>query len=424
MRPSTTHFRSHVTRASGFLLSFGLGKVAIYCVPLAVAAIASPKIYGSVEVAYAATLLVATALISAPLHGLSHRYLVFRKTQVQDQAALLILGANLVGLTAFAVALRVGIGEERLLILAVSGITSAQIVLSFLMRIKNRSAILAWTDGLVLLLGAAIVGFAHLALGGATLPILIGGYVAASLLAIAASLYVLLRDRALHLRQRLVENAHQGLWMAVAAMFGAWIAVSGRIVVGFTAPDDLPAFGVAFRIAGLAVGVQQLVQTALWSRIYTARTRVADRLLAVSVAATAAIVALISLFGGLIISNVRFEALDRDAVLLSQQLLAPVSLQILFWMAQVMLQSRVNRLGATRAALLPLAIVSVIGLLCILAAYAAHSPTILIVWLLAAYSAVYFCTTWTVLARRGFPHVLVLRTAVIAGVSLALLSLR
>ena len=406
-----------------FLLSFGAGKVAIYCVPLAVAAMASPQIYGSVEVAYATTLLVATALISAPLHGLSHRYLIFHRADIGDQAAALVLGASLFSLCAAAVGLLAGLRAPIVLILAVSGVTATQIVLSFLLRIKQRPGILAWVDGLVLLLGMAIVGISEVALGGATLTITIIGYVLVGVCVAAVAAYVLVRDRMPHLWQRLRANLQLGTTMAVYAMFGTWIAVSGRILVGITSPNDLPAFGVAFRIAGVAVGVQQLAFTAFWNQIYTSRTRPADRLLAWAIAATALVVALISIFGRLLIGTVRFEALDGNAVYLAQSLLAPVSLHVFFWSAQVLLQARINRLGAARAAILPLAIVSAAGLACIVAAHAAGASTIVIVWLIAGYSAAYFATTWITLARRGFPHVKTLQVAIGCGLVLALVSL-
>jgi hypothetical protein len=415
--------RAKFTRVIPFLLSFGAGKVAVYCVPLVVAAMASPEIYGSVEVAYATTLLVATALISAPLHGLSHRFLIFSRTDIRDQAAALVLGANLFSLCALGIGLSAGLGAPILLILAVSGVTATQIVLSFLLRIKERPGILAWIDGLVLLLGMGIVGVAELTLGGATLRITIFGYVAVGLLAAALAAYVLIRDRMPRLWQRLRENLHLGATMAVYAMFGTWIAVSGRILVGLTSPHDLPAFGVAFRIAGLALGVQQLALTAFWNQIYTSRTRRADGLLARAIGATAVVVALIAIFGRQVIASVRFEALDGNATLLAQSLLPPVSLHVFFWSAQVLLQARINRLGAARAAIVPLALVSGAGLFCIIAAHLGGARTIAIVWLIACYSAAYFATTWITLARRGFPHVRSLQVAVSGGLVLALISL-
>lgn len=415
--------RAKLTRIAAFLLSFGAGKLAIYCVPLAVAAMASAEIYGSVEVAYATTLLVATALISAPLHGLSHRYLIFHRADIGDQAAALVLAASLFSLCAVAIGLASGISAPVLLILAVSGVTATQIVLSFLLRIKERPGILAWVDGLVLLLGMVIVGIAELALGGATLTITITGYVLAGFFIAVVATYVLVRDRMPHLGQRLRENLQLGMTMAVYAMFGTWIAVSGRILVGITAPRDLPAFGVAFRIAGIALGVQQLAFTAFWNQIYTSRTRPADGLLARAIAATAVVVALISIFGRVVIGTIRFEALDRNAMFLAQALLAPVSLHVFFWSAQVLLQARINRLGAARAAILPLALVSAAGLACIIAAHVAGASTIVVVWLIAGYSAAYFATTWITLARRGFPHVRTLQVALGCGLILALVSL-
>ncbi len=68
--------------------------------------------------------------------------------------------------------------------------------------------------------------------------------------------------------------------MTVVATLAIWLGVGGRIIVGFLNPEALAAYGVAFRVAGFALGVHQLAVTALFARLYAARTKVADPMIA------------------------------------------------------------------------------------------------------------------------------------------------
>src|SRR5688572_29055142 len=70
--------------------NFAFAKVVILAAPIGIAAITVPSIYGRIEVAYAFALLLAGLPLSAPLHGISHRYLMGEQPIVADQTYALI----------------------------------------------------------------------------------------------------------------------------------------------------------------------------------------------------------------------------------------------------------------------------------------------------------------------------------------------
>lgn len=407
----------------GYLASFMTARLATYLVPLILAALAPPQVYGGIEVAYAISLLIVTVAVSAPLHGFSHLSLIGEERAVNDQAAAIVLASCVLAGLGFAAAALLDVTSYPMLTVAVAGVSATQIVMSFLLRIGRRTWILPWIDGLVLLFGllavTAIVGLRGRVETSMVSDVFATLTVCLGLLA-AAWLH---RRPVARLTARLAASTRVGTTMAAFALFSTWIAVSGRIMIGFIAPDDLAAYGVAFRIAAVGLGMPQLVLTAFWTTIYIAPTRSVDRLLAWFLAGTALVLALVCLFGRILIREVEFEAMDAHAVLLSQELLPPVALQIFFWSGHVMLQPRINRCGVAGRSIAPLTVLTVAGGALILASSWLGAAIVGTVWLLALYSAAYFFTSWILLARRGLPHTATLRVAICAGAGLALLVL-
>ncbi len=409
-------------QTAGLLSNFGAAKLAIYLVPLALAAAAPASVYGGIEFAYATALLAVTAIVGAPLHGLSHKYLVGEEKEIQDQADALVLICILAALAGFAVAALLGAPAHILLVFALAGLSSVQVIQSFLLRVYCKPVLLAWADGLVPLAGLLIVVVTDLVTGEAMMSTTIGGFLALALAIFAAASIQLARGKADHLRQRLLASARAGAAMAVYALFGTWIAVSGRILIGFIAAQDLSAYAVAFRIAGIAFGVSQLGSTWMWSRIYTADTDQADRLIARWLAGTALVCALVTLIGGPLIQGIRFDALDSRTSALAAAIMPVLSIHIYFWSAHTLMQPRVNRLGMATRSLGTLSITSAATVAVVLGAHRLGLGTIAVVWLLAVSSVFYFFGVWAVLARRGAAHRQAGLTALVGGLFLVLLA--
>ncbi|HEY0149561.1 MAG TPA: hypothetical protein VGB70_11235 [Allosphingosinicella sp.] len=403
-------------------MSFAIAKGTIYFLPLALAAMASARVYAGVELAYAVTLLVGTATISAPLHGLSHGFLVRKEREVAGLSALLVLGMAVFAVMATAIGWFAGASEELLLILAVSGVAGGQIVMSFVLRIHAKGALLAWVDGSVLLIGASLVALVNLMDGGTSINAVVAGYAIVALAAGIVSGRILLRCDVRAMAKRLIAYSRAGLPMAGFALFSTWMVVNGRVIIGAKSGADLAAFGVAFRIAGLTLAVSQLGVTAFWNAIYTSKTRIADGLIARFIVASALLAALIASCSGLVLEAMRFGALTAGSASLTRSLVPILCLQMLFIATHTLLQARINRSGVSSTTLIPLASLTVAGLIGIVVASRLGASTVTLAWLIAAYTGCFVAVSLLVLARRGLPHVRTATTLAVSACGLALLA--
>ena len=255
-----------------FLANFGAAKVAIYLAPLGIAAMAPPAVYGAFEAGLAISLIIATVLIAAPLHAITHQVTLHRDRYVLDQAAVLVACCSLVGCVGALLAARFGPSDTILLALAILGVTGLQITASFLVRALGHREILAWIDGGGVLCGLAVAAGLAAVFGQPSAETLQSGLFILSLLILLCGATALLIFRRPGLGGRLIAAAKWGFPMLALALLGTWAAVFGRVLVEIAAPEDLPAFALAFRIVGLAVGVPQLLLTSMWPQLYRAKT--------------------------------------------------------------------------------------------------------------------------------------------------------
>jgi hypothetical protein len=388
-----------------FIGNFGLAKICVYLAPLALAAVASESLYSGVELALAIGLQVWAFVLGAPLAGINHAYLVQKMSEVADllfflafvsAAALLLVAAG------FWLA---GLGGVAMLTVVAMSAVIIQSVCSVWTRMRGERNRIAWADGgSLVIVGAVVLTAVALsgpdAIGTATL---IFGLL--TLLLALGSGQAFLRRRSPHLLRRLGHVTRVGMPMMVAAAFAIWLGVGGRIIVGALSGGDLAAYSLAFRVAGLALGVHQLVQTFAFPRLYGARTREGDRLFGYSFVATLAVSVGLALVGPFVVDLFDFAALDAGARDAYRSLLPLCVLHTFFWIGFAMLQMRINRSRAAKASILPMILVTVVGIpLIFLAASFISSDVRFIAWLVAAHAAVYFAAAWGVLAWRGLPH--------------------
>jgi hypothetical protein len=215
---------------------------------------------------------------------------------------------------------------------------------------------------------------------------------------------VLARGRSGGVRRRLGRSSRLGAPMAAYDILNTWAAVSGRVLVGLLAPAELPAYGVAFRLAGAAIGLYRIATTLMWAPLYRARTRAADRLLARFMAANAVLAGSVSLAGPWAVADLGLRAIPGEAAQATADILPVVALQMFFAAGHAMLQPRVNRTGTAGlsiALMVPLAL-GVAG--AVVAADAAGAGLRTLCWLLAAGAALFFFGTLALLGRRRLPH--------------------
>lgn len=407
-----------------FLANFALAKGAVYLLPLAVAAVATPTLYGATELAQSIGLLATSLLLAAPLNGVTFVYLMRGERRIADQFALTALVSAGISLAAFAIGLVAGLQPVPLLVLASIGIAVLHNVFSTIARTLGRRNATAWGDGTAALVTGGVV-LVLVVNGRGTLPAATTAFAIVTAALVVASAWLLFRLRQPGLTARFVRSCRIGLPMTISGIFAIWIGVGGRITVGLVNGSDVAAFGVAFRIAGLALGVHQLVITALFAWLYRGRTRTADPLLAVFLALAAVVSAALTLAGPFIAAQVGFAALAGSGLALFDRLLPIVGVQVFFWIAFAMLQIRVNRAGLAARSIGVLAAVFGAGAAAIFLVVALAGPvsTVTLCWLIAAHNAAYACALWWLLARRRLPHRRIGIVMLCGGTALVLLAL-
>lgn len=403
--------RAGARKAFIFLSNFGAAKVAIYFIPLAFAALLSSRIYGLVELSQSIGLLASGYLVGAPLAGWTQRRLIRGDLGIADlMAAIVVIGCGTVA-ALLLLAILAGAGEEmRLLIAGVGGAVLHQVA-STIFRTLNLRSWAAWADGTAMLLCGVIV-LAAAAIGEVTVDALTWGYGIAMAASIAAASVILVRGKMPRLGARLHDFTIVGLPMLAVGGLATWLGVGGRILVGAFHEPALAAYGVAFRILGLALAVHQVVATAFFVRLYRSRTRDADTLLGLALAVVGITIMALAAAAYVMPEVIRLEALPPAAVPLYHAMLAPVGLQVLFWIGYAMLQIRVNRSGLAKRAIVPTALLTGVGIAAIVAIdrFLAPGP-VMMCWTIAAHSAAYFALNAYLLARKGLPH----RRTVLAG---------
>lgn len=417
-------FRSLAFRNFGFLASFALAKLSIYFIPLLLAATTSAEVYGGIEFSWSVGLLLSGFLAGAPLSGATQRYLVLGDRDVGDIVALTAAVLCLLGLAVWAggsllaASPAIAIATTGFAIATVHNCTSA------LFRMLGRRNLTAWADGTATLVTGLLVLIVWLISGRVTLGALTLGFGLFGIAAAAVALLAFVRVRRPDLKGRLQRAWTIGLPMVAGGVLAMWLGVGGRLTIGLLTPHDVAAYGVAFRVAGLTLGLHQLATTALFARVYAARTRAADRMFAPFLVAVGAASLGIAVFGGPLVAYFAFSSLQGGGEAVFLRILPVVCIQVFFWIGFAMLQLRLNRSRLAGQAFWPLFWVTVGGAGLILASgkWGGLGP-LGICWGIALHSACYFATAWWVLARRGLPHMRLGLTGVAGGCALTLVAL-
>jgi hypothetical protein len=304
--------RGRALRMLVFLGNFTLAKAAIYLIPLGIAAVAPGETYGAIELAQSIGLLAVALTIGAPLSGFTQQYLVRKDRSGGAAIALASFAGCLSGLAAFLVAVLLGAapGGAARARLAGGGSDpqSHQHLLPHLQlaqfhrlgrRVRDAHRRRGGGRARAGRRGLGRKRRARLCLGrAARLP-------RHRLVAVARGPDAARRAAGDAHARRPADDRGRGA--------GDMAGRGGRIVVGFLNASALPEFGVAFRVAGLALGIHQLLTTALFARVYAARTRQADKVLAWFFLAVALLLIAIAVVGRWLPDFVTFSALDAGS---------------------------------------------------------------------------------------------------------------
>lgn len=407
-----------ILRGSAFIANFGLAKVAIYLAPLAIASFASAEIYGLVEFGQALTLLIAALVVGAPLSGITQQYIVDGdKRAIHAVRLTLILGCG-AALVATGVTWLAGLPEVVPFVAAAFGISVIHNCLSTVGRTLGARNFTAWADGTAVLLALVAVTVLMLGRWEETAANLTVVFAAINLLAIlGAALRV--PEGGWRAMWAILRSAHGvGLPMVMFGIVSMWVGVGGRISVGFLAPSFLAAYGVAFRIAGLTLGIHQLLQTAFFARLYGGHVDDTDRLTAPFLAMVGVASVGLALLAGPVVALLGLNALEPSAVPAFRAILPATCLHVFVWIATAGLQVKVNSSGLSGRAIKPIAAITVIGAGLIFGlGHFLDIGIVAISWLLAVHAACYFVAAWLLLDRAGHRFVRV-GTVFCTGVAL------
>lgn len=394
-----------MARTIFFLGNFGLSKVAIYAIPLLIAAVAPADVYGAIEFGWAFALLAVAVIFGAPLSGLNQRYLVQKDRRVSDELALIAIVGGTLALLLWTGAETFGARPEWAVALASLGVATLHNIASTLFRMRGDRTLTAWFDGTATIVAALIVGALWLTQPTMTVHGLGVAYAltAAGIAAGGLALFLWLHEAGLI--DRIARSWTVGLPMLAGGILAMWLGVGGRMIVGFVDASEVATYSVMFRVAGLALGIHQLAITALFARLYAARTREADRLLLPFLAGVGALTALIALAAPPLVHIVGFEALENGGEPLFRKALPIVCVQVFFWIAFAMLQLRVNRSGLAGRAVWPIFWVTILGTATIVGSAKLFSLGLVgLCWGIALHGAAYFLAEWFVLIRARLPH--------------------
>jgi hypothetical protein len=210
----------------------------------------------------------------------------------------------------------------------------------------------------------------------------------------------------------------------VSSAFAVWQAGAGRILTGLFLPGALPAYALAFRIVGLALGLHQLAATALFARLYSGRTRTTDGLVSLLLVAVALTLIVIVAASRLFIRPGTFEALEGAGYSLFVAVLPIVAVQIFFWVGNAMMEMRVTRFRLAGKTILPSILINgstLVGLFVAQQFVAITLPAIC--WVVTAQSAAFFVYSAWLLHRRGVPHRKVATAGAVGGALLTIIAL-
>ena len=389
-----------------FFANFAAAKVGVYITPLAIAAFVTTSVYGAIEFGWAVALIAASALTGAQFSGINQRYLVGRDHQVGDELALWTGVGCALALLLWWIGGIAGLSLAWQVALASIGVAVVHNAVSTWARMRGARVLTAWADGTATFVAGGLILCLFL-FDRANSERAVGqGYAGLAVVAAIAAGLLFLRAKAPDLGQRHTRSWQLGLPMLANAVLATWLGVYGRLLIGLFAAETLAAYGLMFRIAGLALAVHQLAVTALFARIYAARTKAADQLLVPFLIAVTALLAALSVVAPSIVPMVPLASLDETGGRLFAAVFPIVALQVFFWIGFAMLQLRINRSGLARRAFLPMLLVTLAGTaLTSVIGWLGDGNASLMCWSIAAQSASLFAVEWIVLARARLPHV-------------------
>ncbi|MGD9827798.1 MAG: hypothetical protein AB7E70_08805 [Hyphomicrobiaceae bacterium] len=407
-------------KALVYVANFGLAKGAAYLGPLLLAMLLAPEVYGAIEIALSIGLLAAPLLTFGIASAVPQLALVGRTVPVRDLLGATVAALGLALICIAGLSVLAGLPAIYALAALTTGLAVAQGALSSYCRTFSLRNAAVWADGLALLTATAAGVVATLAgrPDVATLAVL---YAVVSVLVVAAAGRVASDAAVDDLNGRLRQAMTIGLPMLGFALVTIWLAVSGRILIGFfLSVDAVATYAFSFRVASVVVIVHSLLMTGLFARMYTMRTRAYDRQASIYLAAIAGISGALALVYPFALGLVETKAVRADQHALAVSIYPVVALQVFAWIASAALEVRINRARLAGRATVGSIAVAAVGLAAMAAIWQLGALSLrTAVLCLAAQMLAVAGIQLALLARRGL---VMPRTAIAIGAGAAFLS--
>ena len=199
--------------------------------------------------------------------------------------------------------------------------------------------------------------------GRADVATLNAGYAVAGLATTLIALAVAWQARGPDLSERFRLALRTGLPMLAFALASVWLAVSGRVLIGsLLSTKAVALYAFDFRIASLVLIVHGVLATALFSRMYTMRTRPYDRFASTYLLFVAAICLALVLAYPFALPHLPTRAIEPEQRELAIAIFPVVALQIFALNVTASLELRLNRARLARKGCIAASIVAVLSL--------------------------------------------------------------
>lgn len=325
-----------------FLANFTLARGAAYFGPLILAALLTAGDYGAVEVALALALILASVIGLGVSNALPQMSLLRRATPLQDVLAgqLALCG---IALTASGLVLHVMGHDLPALVAAMTVTALLQSNLGHYLRTFSHRNLAVWIDGIAMLLALALTIVLWSA-GRAEQPWLASRMLAAAAAITAAAGWIAWGSRQPKITARAMQAASIGMPLMVYGFSTQWLAFSGRILGGgLLSLEAVALYALCLRLSSMILAAHHAMMIALFSQIFTIRTRRFDRLFASYIAVQIAISIMLAHALPAALHLVPTNAIPDSALESARALLPTLTLTVFAMLVSAPLETRISR---------------------------------------------------------------------------------
>jgi O-antigen/teichoic acid export membrane protein len=337
-----------------------------FVIPLFLAGFLEPQVYGSIEFAWSTATILASVIAAGIPAALPQLVLLRRTVHLEDILAgsVAVLGAGallIVGVASVFHGPVIGLFISALTVVAL-----AQGNLGAYARTYSFRGSAQWIDGLgfylVFLVALGVVPFGPVTVGALTTGTsLVAGLITLLAAALAAKTW----QPEMWERGKLAVRT--GVPMLANSLCSIWSSVCPRVYLGAVlGAQPVAVYSVGFRVAAVTLGVQSVLATGLFVRLYGMRTRQYDRFISAYLLLMAMVCCIMIVAFPYLLNLVSLRAIGADHKPDAVAIFPIVTLHIFAWLTWGWLEFRVSRArragrSAFQISLMMIAVLALIG---------------------------------------------------------------